>query len=242
MIHGYLDIHSHILPGVDDGSQNMDMTIEMIDTAYSQGVRTIIATPHYYCGHKNNSGNYIQKIYNETVSVINRKYKDFNLLLGNEIYFREEAIEKLKSKEIFTLADTRYILIEFSPAAEYKFLYNAVQKCVNSGYCPILAHIERYACLYKKEDKIRELICAGAYMQVNAENFKKRGFFSQKSFCMKLLQKKLVHFLGSDCHNMDLRSPDLGPAIKYMEKKTEKAIFDQIIKENPMKLLENRYI
>lgn len=242
MINGYFDIHSHILPGVDDGAKDINMTMKMIDEAYSQGVRTMVATPHYYPGHNNKSKAHIEKIYEEVSSVIKEKYSDFTLLLGNEIYYKDEVVEKLKNKEIFTLADTRYVLLEFPVMADYRYLYDAVQKCVNNGFYPVLAHIERYQCLYKNEDKVSELIKAGAYMQVNAENFKKGFLVSGRSFCMKLIQRKMVHFLGSDCHNTEERKPNMGPAVDYLMKKTEEDILKKILRENPEKLLENKCI
>lgn len=242
MIQGYFDIHSHILPGVDDGSQNMEMTLEMVDTAYKQGVRTMIATPHYYPGHKNFKKNEIEAIYKETVSAIGDKYKDFTLLLGNEIYYKEEIIGLLKKKEIFTLADTRYILVEFSTVADYRYLYNAVQQCINNGYYPVLAHVERYQCLYKKEEKVSELIRAGAYIQVNAENYRKGPFLLGRSYCMKLIKSGMIHFLGSDCHNMKERQPDFGQAVNYLEQKIDKKALNRLVKENPMQLLENKCI
>lgn len=242
MIKGYFDIHSHILPGVDDGSKNMEMTLQMADAAYEQGVRNMIATPHYYPGHKNESKKEIEKVYKETVSAISRKYKDFTLLLGNEIYYKAEIIELLKKKEIFTLADTRYILIEFSTTADYRYLYNAVQQCVNNGYYPVLAHIERYQCLYKNEKKVAELINAGAYIQTNAENYRKGLFLPGRNYCMKLVQSGMVHFLGSDCHNMTERKPDFGKAVDYLEQKIDKKALERLVTENPMQLLENKCI
>ena len=241
-MNGYLDMHSHIIPSVDDGAKDMTMTMEMIAAAYEQGVRIMIATPHYYPGHNNCPPDILNKIYGETVSAIQETYKDFTLLLGNEIYYKEEMIDGLKEKRIFSLADTRYILVEFSVMAEYRYLYEAVKKCVNAGFYPVLAHIERYRCLYKEEKRVAELINVGAYMQVNAENFKKGFFMPERKYCMKLLQSGMVHFLGSDCHNMESRKPNLGLAADYLEQKTEKAIFERIMKKNPKLLLENKCI
>lgn len=242
MMNDYLDVHSHILPSVDDGAKDMDMTMEMIAAAYEQGVRKMIATPHYYPGHKNCSGIALEAVFQKTVSMINKKYTDFTLFLGNEIYYKEEIIEGLKQKQIFTLAGTRYILVEFSVMADYRYLYEAVRKCINAGFYPILAHIERYRCLYKEEKRVAELINAGAYIQVNAENFKKGFFFPERKYCMKLLQNGMVHFLGSDCHNMEDRKPNLGSAAAYIEQKTERVIFERIMEKNPGLLLENKCI
>lgn len=242
MTEQYIDIHSHILPGVDDGAEDMEMSMTMVDMAYKQGVRTMIATPHYYPGHMRYPKEHLEEVYNETVSVIKEKYSDFTLLLGNEIYYRDEVVEKLKNRRIFTLADTHYILVEFSTAVEYNYICEAVRKFLDAGYYPILAHIERYACLWKNEKRVGELIKMGAYMQINAENFQGGFFSAEKRYCFKLIKNGMVHFLGSDCHNTGGRGPDLKQAADYLEAKLEPKIFDRIMSRNPKKLLDNQYI
>ena len=238
----YIDIHSHILPGVDDGAENMEMSMAMVDMAYAQGVRIMIATPHYYPGHMRFPKEHLEEVYEKTLSVVKEKYSDFTLLLGNEIYYRDEVVEKLKNKRIFTLADTRYVLLEFSTMAEYDYIVKAVRTVLDAGYYPILAHIERYSCLWKNEKRVKELIRMGAYMQVNAENFQAGFFSAERRYCLKLIQNSLVHFLGSDCHNISSRSPNYKHAADYLEGKLESDLFNDIIARNPEKLLDNKYI
>ena len=235
-------MHSHILPGVDDGAQDMEMSMAMVDMAYNQGVRLMIATPHYYPGHMRYPKEHLEEVYEKTISVIKEKYSDFTLLLGNEIYYRDEVVEKLRNKRIFTLADTRYVLLEFSTMAEYDYIVKAVRKVLDAGYYPILAHIERYACLWKNEKRVKELIRMGAYMQINAENFQGGFFSAERRYCTKLIQSGMVHFLGSDCHNISSRSPNYKQAVEYLEGKFEPELFNDIITKNPGKLLDNKYI
>lgn len=242
MTEQYIDVHSHVLPGVDDGSKDMDMSIAMVDMAYEQGVRTMIATPHYYPGHMRYPREHLDEVYRATVSVIEEKYSDFTLLLGNEIYYRDEVVEKLKNKRICTMADTNYILLEFSPPVEYGYLSKAVYKCLDAGYYPILAHIERYGCLWKNEKQIRELIRMGAYMQINAENFEGGFFSTEKRVCLKMIQNGLVHFLGSDCHNLSSRKPNLRQAYNYLQEKLSPELYQDLVATNPKKLLENKYL
>ena len=242
MIENYIDIHSHILPGVDDGAVDMDMSMAMVDMAYNQGVRLMIATPHYYPGHMRYPKEHLEEVYKKTISVIKEKYSDFTLLPGNEIYYRDEVVEKLRNKRIFTLADTRYVLLEFSTMAEYDYIAKAVRTVLEAGYYPILAHIERYACLWKNEKKVKELIRMGAYMQINAENFQGGIFSAERRYCTKLVQAGLIHFLGSDCHNISSRSPNYKQAADYLEGKLEPELFNDIFVKNPEKLLDNKYI
>lgn len=238
----YTDIHSHILPGVDDGAKDMGMTMEMIDMAYSQGVRVMIATPHYYPGHVKHPREYVDDVFRETVSAVKEKYEDFTLLPGNEIYYREGAFEKLKENRVHTMADTSYVLLEFSPGAPYQVLCGAVRKCVEGGYYPVLAHIERYQSLWKNEKNVRELVRMGAYMQVNAENFS-GGFFSpQRRWCLKLAAEGLLHFLGSDCHNTKDRGPNLKQAADCLREKLDEETFRRIMFDNPERLLKGEYL
>lgn len=238
----YFDIHSHILPGVDDGSKSMEMSMQMIDAAYAQGVRKMIATPHFYPGHHNAEKERLEDLYREMVVRISETYNDFTLLLGNEIYYKDEVIELLRKGRIFTLAGTRYILIEFSVTADFRCLYDAVYRCVNAGFIPVIAHVERYQCLFGKEEKIAELIGAGAYIQVNAENFEAGLINPARKRAMKLIHRGFVHFLGSDCHNMQDRKPDLGPAAEYIQKKMPGEICEKILRDNPQQLLQDQYI
>ncbi|MCM1087049.1 MAG: hypothetical protein NC419_02755 [Muribaculaceae bacterium] len=237
----YIDMHSHILPGVDDGAPDMDTTMKLVSEAYKQGVRRMIATPHYYPGHMKYPIEHLEKVYQETQSVIKEKYSDFTLYSGNEIYYRDEVVEKLNHKRIFTLANTRYILLEFSPGAEYGYITGAVRKCIEDGYYPVLAHTERYDCLWRDTDNIAALIRMGAYMQMNAENFQ-GGLFSARKRCLKLIQHGMIHFLGSDCHNMQERRPNLEPAFTYLKPRLSPEQFRQLAIENPAKLLDNQYL
>lgn len=237
-----MDIHSHILPGVDDGSKDIEMSMQMVEEAYAQGVRTMIATPHYYPGHSNCAGTKLKSIYEDTKARISERYPDFTLLLGNEIYYKKDVIALLKEGRIHTMAGTRYVLIEFSVTADFRYLYDAVYQCVNAGFFPIIAHVERYRCLLDKEGKLGELIRAGAYIQVNAENFGKGWFCSSRKRVMSLIRAGLVHFLGSDCHNMQTRRPDLSAAVQYLRKKETDALCKELLEENPQKLLQNKCI
>lgn len=242
MTEQYIDIHSHILPGVDDGSQNMETTMEMVETAYRQGVRTMIATPHYYPGHVRRPKEHLEEIFRETVAAINEKYSDFTLHLGNEIYYRDEIVEKLLNNRICTLAGTKYVLLEFTPSAQYSLLCSAVRRCLENGFDPVLAHIERYQCLWKNEKNIAELIRMGAYMQINAENFVGGLFAPMKRYCLKLIKDGLVHFIGSDCHNMQDRSPNIEVAANYLREKLDSDTYYRIMMDNPQRLVQGQYL
>ena len=231
---GIIDIHSHVLPDVDDGAKDMDMSMEMIKCAYAQGVRGMIATPHYYPGHKNCPVNRLQEVYQELCEKATSLYEDFHLYLGQEIYYKDNVTDLLKQKEILTMAGTRYILLEFSTRCRYEDIYGAVRKTTQAGYYPILAHVERYQTLYEKRTYIPELIEAGAYIQVNAENYTLSVFSRERRFCMQQLKEGNIHFFGSDCHNMKSRKPDMDKVLKYAA--------EQQLAINPQKIIEGIFL
>ena len=110
------------------------------------------------------------------------------------------------------------------------------------GYYPIIAHVERYGCLLKREDLIQELIEMGAYIQVNAETFLGGLFDGYKKFAMKLFSKGMVHFLGSDAHRTDWRRPVMDEAVTFLYKKMDVSIVDKVVKDNPKKFMDKVYI
>lgn len=241
-MNGYLDIHSHIIPGVDDGSRDMDMTIQMLAQAYEEGVRYMVATPHFYPGHKNTGAEKIEEAFSEVKQLAKSKFPDLELMLGNEIYYKDEAVTLLQEKTIHTMNGSRYILVEFNVGLEYKKIYQAVKLFTMKGYYPIIAHVERYAALFKQEELIKELINAGAYIQVNAETFL-GGFFDQyKKYCLGLANSGMVHFLGSDAHNTNDRRPIMEQAVKVLSKKIDSEYLENILVHNPKCFLNNEFI
>ena len=239
---GYLDIHSHILPGIDDGSKSMDMTIQMLMQAYEEGVRYMMATPHFYPGHKNAEQSYVELVFLEVCEEAERFFPDMTLCLGNEIYYKDEVIELLEKKQIQTMNGTRYVLVEFNAGMEYKKIAQAVRKFTMKGYYPILAHVERYAALYKRADLVEELIHMGAYIQINAETLMGGVFDGYRKYCMKLIAEGNVHFLGSDCHNTVGRRAIMEKAVRILKKKTDRDILEKLLVSNPEKFLKGEFI
>jgi protein-tyrosine phosphatase len=239
--HNLIDVHSHILPGVDDGPSNMEETILMLSGAAKQGIRTIITTPHYAVGANNKSVDelvYIRNKVQEEAFQINSELKIYS---GNELYYSESILEELKSGRALTLADSRYVLVEFSVRESYKRIYHGLQEFVLAGYIPILAHVERYQCLMRKEFLIKDLIEAGAYIQMNSSSLVGGIFHSEAAYYRKLVAGGYIHLIGTDCHDAKIRIPQMEDAIKAM-KKCEEGFLHKLLIENPGKILENKYI
>lgn len=238
-IEQYTDIHTHLLPGIDDGAVDMKMTLRMTEIARKNGICNIIATPHHIPGEHYDLME-IKSIFQ--IVKDNLLEMNINLFLGNEIYLNSGTLESINSGKALTLAESRYVLIESSPSEDYNSIYNGLRDILLHGYVPILAHTERYHCLVRKMKRIEELISLGCYIQVNAASITGSRFSPEYRFIKKLCKQDQVHFIASDCHNTSERSPKLADGVKRSKKWLTEVQLQKIFYENPKKLLENKLI
>lgn len=233
-----IDIHCHILPDVDDGSHNMQETLEMLKMAEQSGTGAIIATVHYKHGTKQETEN-VRDVFEQVRNAAKQHSSNIQLYLGHEIYYTEDTLEDLDEKRALTLAESRYVLIEFLPSVMYSEILNAVRKLKMAGYLPILAHIERYECLMspKGETYLKELKSSGAYFQINGRTLERRA---QKRWCEKCLKKYNIDFIASDGHNRGERSPKINFAAGWITRKFGYQMAETIFVKNPQKILEGR--
>lgn len=238
----YYDIHTHILPGVDDGSGSMEETLRMLQIAAEQEIGTIIATPHFFAGDQNIPVEQLSLVRDKVQEEADKLNKKLKILLGNELYYSESVIDALKSKRALTLAGSRYVLVEYSVRDTYENIYKGMGEFIRAGYAPILAHVERYSCLHKREDLVSDLVKLGCYIQMNGSSLIGGIFNSEAALNRKLLNHGLIHFVGSDCHDDKVRVPVMSSVIKNLQKKCDESLVNQIFRENPKKILENKYI
>lgn len=234
------DIHCHILPGVDDGAKNMDQAKDMVDLAYSEGIDTIIATPHYMPDGDNATVQMIREKAALLQAYADEQDYDMTILPGNEIYYSSEVEDLLEEGNICTLAGTEYVLVEFSPMDEARYIRNSLAQLQNMGYTPILAHAERYENLCKDLDRIAELRDMGILIQVNSAAI--MGDFGKptKSLTEKLLKKQMVDFVGTDAHSNGRRAPRIKECADYLYKKYPATYVDQILYANAEKYIFSR--
>lgn len=247
-----MDIHSHIIPGVDDGSQSMNESVKMIEQAYAENVRVIIATPHFGVRNPDYNDKVAVSRLNELKKIVDRKFPGMKLFMGNELYYSVGTLESLQKKWARTLGGTNYVLIEFSTDVEYEKIAKAVEEMRWNGYWPIIAHAERYQCLVEDMDLAEQLVRNGAYIQINARTFmrtkkkrdkKKRFFLEQnREWSMELLKKGLVHFIASDCHSTGTRRPVYESAVKEIIDQGGEGELRAIVKTNIVKLIRNEKI
>ncbi len=213
------DMHCHILPGVDDGSKNMEMSLDMLQIAYEEGTRNILLTPHYMIGrNRYKSAKELDERFEELKDAAKERFPELRLYLGNEILYEEGVVNLLKSGEIHTMNGTRYVLVEFNVRTPFRQIREAIRLLSEARYWPIIAHVERYQSVTKRMDHIEEMIDMKALLQMNISSIE-GGFLNEnKRWCRKLLKEGYITFLGTDAHNVDSRAPYTQDYIPWLRK------------------------
>lgn len=217
-----IDIHTHILPNVDDGSPDLGTSIELIKNEINQGVTDIFVTPHYY-KYRGYLSSYEKNkiVFEKLVNEVNRLGLDINLYLGMEIYYEINMLKLLENHTLNTMNNTKYILIEFSLVKELESIPEAINNLTAKGYVPIIAHPERYPYLtkLKEYEYIKKM---GALIQINAGAINGHYGRKIKKFVLNLIKNNLVDFVASDVHSF--RMNDLLGAYTIIEKHFSKEV------------------
>ncbi|APC41954.1 tyrosine-protein phosphatase [Clostridium estertheticum] len=204
-----IDIHSHILPGIDDGSKNMEMSIKMLKMAEEKGTKTIVATPHYIRGRYENHYDKIFALHQEVKLASKNAGLKIEVLLGQEVMLDKYALNLCKEKKIRGINGTSYMLIEFPMDKLPNDSLDLIYELRVLGIKPIIAHPERYEYIIESLPNINDFITEGCLFQINAGSL--QGVFGkQVQKCAKLLVKEgLVNFIASDAHSINRRCPGL---------------------------------
>lgn len=209
------DFHSHILPKIDDGSRSAEESILMLKALSRQGIDRVIATPHFYANDESVS-DFLARRQTSYDELMNSVTSDMpKIIQGAEVRFYD-GISRLKELKSLCIQGTKLLLLEmpFTKWTEYT-LRELVDISSDGKVTLVLAHIERYM-KFQKPEVFYRLLDNGILMQINA-SFVNDFFTARKA--INLLRGGAVSFLGSDCHNMNDRAPDIGKALKTIEKK-----------------------
>lgn len=233
-----VDIHSHILAEIDDGSKDMEMTINMLKKAEKSGTTDIIATPHFMRGRFEVEHNEVLKKVEELKEISRENNIDINIYAGQEIYYNKNMLEYYNDNMIGTINNTKYMLIEL-PMLEFNIdeVINTIYELQIRGITPIIAHPERYKPFIKKPSMINTFIKEGMLFQVNAGSI--TGAFGKdvKKTATKYLENNIYSFIGSDAHRDIGRDTDIKEALDILEISQRKEFID-----NGKLMLENEDI
>lgn len=241
-MNGFYDIHCHILPHIDDGAEDKRQMLGMMKIAYQEGIRHIIATPHYHPRRGEADAGVIQPAFEKAKKTAKEHVPDLKLYMGNEIYFRQDAKELLKNKTILTLADSDYVLVEFSTAADKIQIKSAVSQLQMAGFMPVIAHVERFEALTGEFAFVKELAAGGVYFQANTSSITGDSGGLAKRFLKKMIREDCLHFVGTDAHSMHQRAPLMKKCAKYLSKKFGEDTAAKLLIENPSRIIENKII
>nr|AEP02719.1 CpsD [Streptococcus suis] len=240
-----IDIHSHIIFGVDDGPKTIEESLSLIGEAYRQGVRYIVATSHRRKGMFETPEKVIMTNFLQLKAAVAEVYPEIRLCYGAELYYSKDILSKLEKKKVPTLNGSRYILLEFSMNTPWKDIQEGVNEVMLLGLTPVLAHIERYDALAFNADRVNELIEKGCMTQVNSSHVLKQGLIGDRAKEFKkrvqfFLEQDLVHCVASDMHNTTTRPPFMKQAYQIVKEEYGEDRAKALFKKNPLMILKNQ--
>ncbi len=239
---GFSDLHTHILPSVDDGAQDMPEAMALLRLAYENGTRAMFLTPHYRGQYKHNGPAWLRELFLMFSQMAQQEFPDLKLYLGNEIYFEQEAPERLLAGQILPLNGSRYCLLEFRSASPRSQIITGVLAILNSGYIPIIAHAERYDIFLQDKTLIEEVLDMGALVQLNADSVMNAHGRAVSAFCKRLLKEQKVHFIATDAHDATKRPPLLRQCFQMVAKKYGREYAAALFSENARLVADNEEI
>ena len=237
-----IDMHSHILPNIDDGAKSIEETFHLIKEAKNAGFEGIISTSHYMEGYYETDNAEREVWVNAIYEKLQEQNLDIRLYLGNEIYFSDNIINLLKQRKASTINETNYVLFEMPLNAEPLNLYDVIYEMLQYEIIPILAHPERYSFVQREPELIYDLIQKGVYMQANYGSI--IGQYGKKAqfIVKKFLENNMIHFLGSDVHRKNTVYPKIPIILQELEKIIGKEKLEELTTINPKLVLQNKKI
>ena len=240
------DIHTHLIPGVDDGSFTMDMSKSMLLMSCLQGVRTIFTTPHSQAfvpeGDLPPKQELVQQNYRLLEDAAKSLPFGLRVFLGCEVRCElrniKETLEHLRARRIPSMNRTRYVLTEFSVRIQPEQAYRMMVQMLDAGWIPIIAHAERYPGLFR-DGAIEKLLDKGCRLQINTYSLDDMAD-EAAGRVRYLLGEQMVSFLGTDCHRLNHRPPSAERGLKYLYAACGREYADAVAFGNAEKYLIRR--
>lgn len=232
-----IDIHSHLVYDVDDGSENIEDTIHMLKEAKDAGFTDIILTPHYmehyYMVPCFEISKKIESIREKAQSI------GINIYQGNEIYSTENIIELINEKEAMSLNNSRYVLFELPMQSRPMSIEQVIYLLLQAGKIPVMAHPERYSYVQKDPNMLLDYIEQGVLFQSNYGSISGRYGHEIKETVKKLLTHDMIHFLGSDNHRVNTVYKEIPETLKILEKWVGEDKAEELTTINPKHIINN---
>lgn len=238
-----IDLHAHILPGLDDGSGDLAESVAMAEVARDDGIHTIVATPHVLQGVFDNDKNKILSAVKALNQTLQEQGIAVKILPGAEYYLEADLPLKLAQGELLTINDNgRYLLVELPSAFIPEYSAQALYEIQLQGVTPIIAHPERNAGFSRRPTILEELISRGVLAQVTSASI--TGLFGKKvkQTAYSFIKQGLIHLISSDAHSSKVRAPLLSQAQKEIEHQLGSDLARQLTVQNPCSIVKGESI
>ena len=239
-----IDIHSHILPGLDDGAQDLYDTLEMLQVAAESGIAAVVATPHCNLpgGYQNYFGEeYIEAI-QKTREAAHKEKIPVKILPGMEAFGTSDLPKLLQDGKIMTINQSRYLLVEFAFDEDPEYVNYLIDELHGTKVIPVIAHAERYKFVQRDPNLVYQWRKKGYPIQINKGSF--RGNFGRRAAetAYLLMDHHLVSVVASDAHSPHVRTPNMKNVYEKLLMEYPETYLDMIFKENPRRICQNEPI
>jgi protein-tyrosine phosphatase len=239
-----IDLHNHLLPGIDDGAKKLEETLQFLRLARRDGITTVVATPHMKPGVYDNTARGIR----DRVALVREAQKGdesegVTLLPGAEVYFTADVVERARRQDLMTVADRgRYLLLELPYQQVPMRVDETIFQLRLAGFVPLMAHPERVAYYLEDAARVAASVRIGALMQVTGASLTGRFGDRARTFAEDLLRRNLVHVLASDSHDVRHRPPVLAEAMQAAARLVGEERARRLVIDNPQAILDGREV
>jgi protein-tyrosine phosphatase len=234
-----IDLHCHMLPGLDDGPRDFTVSLEMARIAVAEGISTVVCTPHILPTVYDNTGTNIRAAVNRFEAELARAKVPLRVLPGADVHIAPNLVEDLHRGRVLSIADSRYILLEaphhiFSPA-----LRDCIFSLMAAGYVPILTHPERLAWIGQYYELLQELATAGTLVQITCGSL--IGHFGRRAqhWSLRMLDEGFVDVIATDAHDTEGRPPRMKEALQVVVDHRGGDEANKMVSERPRAILDN---
>ena len=235
-----IDIHTHLVYGVDDGSRSLEMSQEMLRQAAANGVKGICCTTHIRPGHRDFPFQTYMNHLEQLRNFLWQEGLEVQLFTGCEIMYTSRAVEYARKGLLPTLGETDHVLIEFLPETPWGMIQHGVREMGNAGFRIVVAHVERYSCLREEFSWMEELKEMGCLLQMNAETVLRSHGFLGDRWAKKALKTGMIDVVASDMHNITSRKPNMHEAREMLKRDYGNERARELTEEVPERILRKR--
>lgn len=236
-----IDLHTHILPGIDDGSPDFKSSLAMAKLAAQGGTRYLTATPH--CNQAGRFENFyspkLRHLFLDLKYAIRENQIPLELLLGMEIYASDDMEEKIRDGRLIGINRSRYYLVEFSFDEEPGQIRDYLKSIFRAGGIPLIAHPERYYCVQDDASLLYEWLQMGCLSQINKGSIFDRCGTAAGVSARELLRLGLVTCMASDAHSPSVRTPSMARSRAWVAAAMGREVAELLTRENPLRILNN---